>query len=169
MSKASELKRALIEAVGANPNLPINAKVVSIEDNTCSVELAGGLVISDVRLTATINSDSNSFLIVPKTQTDVLIMSQTGKLDGLFILKVDVIETIKYKNADLEFEIDGATGKVTLKKANANLGGLINNLIDTIIGAQITTISGGPGTIAPATVTQLQQIKTGFNLILNSN
>ncbi|NDP26462.1 MAG: hypothetical protein GZ087_03405 [Flavobacterium sp.] len=168
MDVAAEIKKVLKEVLGANPNLPITATVVSVEGNTCAVKLLSGLVLSDVRLSATINDDVDCFLIVPKIDSEVIIMSQTGELSGLMVVKVDAVEKISYKKSDFEFVIDGTTKKVTLKNAGANLGVLIGNLIDTISGAQIIC-PNGPGTINPTTIGQLTQIKTMFNIILNSN
>ena len=164
---ATKLKQALKEVIGANPNLPITAKVVSIQETTCTVELVGELKISDVRLCATINEDADGLVIIPKIGSEVVIMSQTGTLSGMMVVKVDAVETITYKKADFEFIVDGTTGKVTLKKSGANFGGLMNELIDAISSAQIITPSG-PGTINPTTVAQLTAIKTKFNLILNT-
>ena len=168
MDVAAEIKKALIELIGANPNLPITATIVSVQNDTCTIKLLSELVLSDVRLKATISDDTDTLLLTPKIGSEVMVMSQTGKLSGLVIIKIDSVEKIQYKKGDFEFELDGTTGKVTLKKAGANFGSLINSLIDTISTAQIVT-PNGPGTINPTTQTQLAQIKTKFNLILNSN
>jgi hypothetical protein len=167
MSKSAEIKKALIEALGANPNLPITAEVVSVQENTCTVKLVSELVLSDVRLCATISEDTDLFVLVPKIGSEVVLISQTGKLSGLMVIKVDAIQTIKYKKGTFEFIIDGTTGKVTLKKQGANFGGLINELIDAVSNAQIIT-PNGPGSINPTTINQLSQIKSKFNLILNT-
>jgi hypothetical protein len=168
MDIAAEIKKALIEVMGMNPNLPITATVVSVQNDTCTVKLLSKLVLSDVRLKATISEDTDSFLIVPKIGSEVILMSQTGALSGLMVLKVDAVERIVYKKGLFEFVIDGTTGKLTLKKGTANFGALIESLIDTISGAAIVTPSG-PGTINPVTQAQLTQIKTAFKTILNSN
>lgn len=168
MDTPSKIKQALIEALGVNPNLPITATVVSVEGKTCTVKLVSELVLSDVRLCATISDEADEFLIVPKIGSEVVLISQTGKLSGLMVLKIDSVEKIQYKKSDFEFIIDGTTGKVTLKKAGANFGSLMNDFIDAINSAQIITPSG-LGTISPATVAQLNIIKTKFNLVLNSN
>lgn len=167
MDKHSEIKR-LLEGFSMKPNLPITATVVSVENDTCAVKLSSGLVLSDVRLKATITDDEDSLLIVPKVDSEVILMSQTGALSSLMVIKVNSVESIRYKKGAFEFVVDGTTGKVTLKKGTANFGSLITNLIDTIVGAQIIT-PNGPGTISPATQAQLNQIKTTFNTILNSN
>jgi hypothetical protein len=167
MDKAAKIKQALIEALGINPNLAITAKIVSIQNTTCTVKLVSELVLTDVRLCATINESEDLFVMVPKIGSEVVLMSQTGKLSGLMVIKVDAIETISYKKGQFEFSIDGTTGKVTLKNRNKNFGTLIGNLIDTVANAIIDTPSG-PGAINAVTKTQLQQLKTQFNLILNS-
>lgn len=166
MDTAAEIKKALIELIGANPNLPITATVVSVQGDTCTIKLLSELVLSDVRLNATISDDIDTLLITPKVGSEVMVMSQTGKLSGLVVIKIDSVEKIKYKKGDFEFEVNGTTGKVTLKKTGANFGLLINNLIDTISGLVIMTPSG-PGSISPTSVAKLNQIKTKFNTILN--
>jgi hypothetical protein len=168
MDVAAEIKKALIELIGANPNLPITATIVSVQNETCTIKLLSELVLSDVRLKATVSDDTDTLLITPKIGSEVMVMSQTGKLSGLVIIKIDSVEKIQYKKGDFEFEVDGTTGKITLKKSGANFGSLINSLIDTISAAQIVTPTG-PGTINPITQTQLANIKTKFKLILNSN
>ena len=117
MDTSAEIKQALSKALGITPNLAITATVVSVENDTCTVKLLSELVLSDVRLKATISDDEDSFLIVPKIDSEVILMSQTGALSGLMVLKVDAVESIRYKNGDFEFIVDGATGKVTLEKA----------------------------------------------------
>jgi hypothetical protein len=168
MGKDSEIKRALIEALGVNPNLPLTATVISVENDTCTIELVTGLKLSDVRLNATISEEPDTFIIVPKIGSEVIVMSQTGKLSGMIVLKMDTVEKIEYKKGDFEFTVDGTTGKLTLKKSGANLGSLIDNLITTISGAIIDT-PNGPGAINAVTQTQLNSIKSQFNQLLNSN
>ena len=168
MDVAAEIKKALVELIGANPNLPINATIVSVQNDTCTIKVLSGLELSDVRLKATISDDTDTLLITPKVGSEVMVMSQTGKLSGLVVIKVDSVEKIEYKKGDFEFVLDGTTGKITLKKSGANFGSLITSLIDTVIAAQIITPMG-TGTIDPATIAQLNQIKAKFNLILNSN
>lgn len=168
MEIAAEIKKALIELIGANPNLPIMATVVSVENDTCTIKLLSDLVLSDVRLKATVSEDTDTLLITPKIGSEVMVISQTGKLSGLVVIKIDSVEKLQYKKGSFEFELHGTTGKLTLKKDGANFGSLIKSLIDTISAAQIITPSG-PGTINPATQAQLTQIKTAFNTILNSN
>ena len=146
MDTGAEIKKALREALGINPNLAITATVVSVGVNTCSIKLAIELVLTDVRLCATISDEPDMMVIKPKVGSEVIAMSQTGKLDGLFIVKVDAVDNITFKKEDFEIIIDGTTKKVTIKNGTANLGQLMSNLIDTINSAQIITPQG-TGTI----------------------
>ena len=168
MDTAAEIKQALSKALGITPNLAITATVVSVENDTCTVKLLSELVLSDVRLKATISDDEDSFLIVPKIDSEVILMSQTGALSGLMVLKVDAVESIRYKNGDFEFLVDGATGKVTLRKSSANFGALVSDLIKEISNAIILT-PAGPGQIATSTKGKLTALDTKFKTILNTD
>lgn len=168
MDKTVQIRKALIEAVGIKPNLAITAEVVSIENTTCTVVLNTGLVIDDVRLCATINNSEDSFVLVPNIGSDVILISQTGELSGLFVARVDSLESIIYKKGDFEFKVDGKTGKVTLKNGSDNLGNLISTLITEIQNAIILT-PAGPGNIALSTKGKLEEIDTKFKTLLNSN
>lgn len=167
MDVAAEIKKALKEALGENPNLPITATVVSVEDDTCTVKLLGNLVLSDVRLKATITESLEGLLIIPKVASEVILISQTGKLSSLMVLKVSEVEKIIYKIDDFVFEVDATTKKLTFKKSGANFGALIGSLIDTISAAIITT-PNGQGSIDSTTQSKLQNIKTKFNSIINT-
>lgn len=157
---ATKLKEALKAVVGANPNFPITAKVVSIQGTTCTVELVGELKISDVRLCATINDDADGLVIIPKIGSEVVIMSQTGTLSGMMVVKVDAVETITYKKEDFEFIVNGTNGKVTLKKDGANFGGLMNDFIDALSGMQTINSDMTTGALQPTVIAQLNAIKS---------
>jgi hypothetical protein len=168
MDLAAEIKKALQEVLGANPNLPITATVLSIENDTCTVKLLGGFVVSDVRLKATISDDEDSFLIVPKINTEVILLSQTGELSGLMVIKVDAVEKIHYKKNDFEFVVDGTTKKVTLKKEEANFGLLIAQFI-TEIKTMIIFTPAGPGKVAESSIVKLEALNTKFKTLLNND
>ena len=168
MDKSIEIKRALQETLGIKPNLPMTATVLAVDNDTCTVQLLSGFELSDVRLKATITDEKDTFLITPKINSDVVLMSQTGELSGLIVIKVDAVEKIEFKKGGLEFVVDGTTGKVTLKKGAVNLGGLMSELITNIKKLVIMTPSG-PGNVAPSSITKLSQLETKFKQILNTN
>jgi hypothetical protein len=168
MDTPAAIKKALIELIGANPNLPITATIVSIENDTCTIKLLSGLELSDVRLKATIADDADNFLITPKKGSEVMVMSQTGALSGLVVIKVDAVEKINYKKGTFEFEIDGTTGKVLLKKGSLNFGNLVTDFITEMKTAIITT-PAGPGAMAPSTITKLTALDLKFKQLLNND
>ncbi len=168
MDKKTEIKRRLQEAVGVNPNLPITAEVVAVSGKTCSAKLASGLVVTDVRLCSVDDDSQTGLVICPKIGSEVTLLSQTGKLSGLAVVKTNEVDTITYKAQGFEFTLDGVTKKVTIKNDQANVGQLIGNLIQTISAAQVIC-PDGVGTISPATQTQLELIKTQFETVLNTD
>ncbi len=165
MDNNTKIKR-LLQGFSPEPNLPITATVVSIEKDTCTVKLASGLVLSDVRLKATVTDDEDSFLIIPKVDSEVVLMSQTGTLNGLMVIKVNAVERFQYKKGKLEFIIDGKTETVTLKKDKDNFGTLISNLITEISNAIIFTPTAGPGSISSTTKKNLTELDNKFKTIL---
>jgi hypothetical protein len=168
MDTAAEIKKSLMSVLGITPNLPLTATVVSVEGSTCTIKLLDELELSDVRLTATIGESEDGLIIKPKVGSEVIVMSQTGTLSSLMVVKVNEIDTLTYKNADFEFIVDGVTKKVTIKNSQANVGSLINSFIDAISAAVLIT-PAGPGSIAPSTITALNNVKLMFNLILNTD
>lgn len=168
MDKPAQIKQALIEALGFNPNLPITAEVVSIENTTCTVKLNSELIIDDVRLCATISDDHDVFLMVPQVGSFVILISQTGELSGLIVMKADQFDTISFKKGDFEFKVDAVEGKMTLKNGSENFGSLISSLITEIKSAIIQT-PAGPGNIAKSTQLKLTALDTKFKTLLNSN
>lgn len=168
MDKPAQIKQALIEALGFNPNLPITAEVVSVENTTCTVKLNSGLVVDDVRLCATISDDNDVFLMVPQVGSFVILISQTGELSGLIVMKADQFDTISFKKGDFEFKVDAVEGKMTLKNSSENFGALISSLLVEIQNAIILT-PAGPGSISQTTKTKLMQLDSKFKTLLNSN
>lgn len=168
MDKSAKIKQALLDALAINPNLAITAEVVSIQETTCTIKLVSDLVLTDVRLCATINESDDLFVVVPKVGSEVVLISQTGNLSGLLVIKVDAVESISYKKGDFEFLVDGTTGKVTLKNETCNFGDLVSSLISEIQNAIILT-PAGPGKIAPTTKLKLTELDTKFKTLLNSN
>ncbi|SDX12082.1 hypothetical protein [Flavobacterium degerlachei] len=168
MDTAAEIKQALIKALGITPNLAITATVVSIENDTCTVKLLSELVLSDVRLKATISDGEDRFLIVPKINSEVILMSQTGTLSSLMLIKVDAVESIRYKKGDFEFAVDGTSGKVTLKNSSNNFGALVTQFI-TEIKTMIILTPTGPGKVAPSSITKFEALDAKFKTLLNSD
>ncbi|BFM42670.1 hypothetical protein CFS9_13110 [Flavobacterium sp. CFS9] len=168
MDKPAQIKQALRDALGVNQNLPFTAEVVSVENTTCTVKLDSGLVIDDVRLCATINESEDVFLMVPQIGSFVVLISQTGELSGLIVMKADHFDSMLYKKGNFEFKIDATEGKLTLKNGSESLGKLVSSLISEIQNAIIVTPAGS-GSISPTTKGKLIELDNKFKTLLNSN
>ncbi len=169
MDTAAEVKKALREALGINPNLAITATVVSIENDTCTVKLVSELVLSDVRLKATSSDDEDSFIIEPKVGSEVILMSQTGELSGLMVIKVDQVAKFIYKQNGLEFTVDSADGKVLLKNGDTSLFEVFQLLTDLLKQFKVFTPNGPSGAPLPTTITSINQMETKFKQILKAS
>ena len=166
MDTSAEIKRALIKALGITPNLAITATVVSIENDTCTVKLLSELVLSDVRLKATISDDEDSFLIIPKVDSEVILMSQTGELSGLMVLKVNEVAKIKYKQGDTEFIVDSEDGKFQLKNGDTNLKNVFESLADILKQLKVSTGMGPSGTPLPDNIIAIEQWQQEYGNLL---
>lgn len=163
----AQIKAKLREIVGGSVTIPLSCEVVSIQGTSCTVKIAGGLELPDVRLRATISNSTDELLITPKEGSKALVWSVTGTLEDLVLLKCDQIAKITYKQGDLEFGLDSATQKVTIKNNTTSLGDLMNELHDIITNLKVTTPSGPSTGVLPDTTASLLQFKTNFQQLLN--
>lgn len=164
MDKTAEIKK-LLEGFGLKPNLPITAKVVSIEGDTCTVKLDSSLVLSDVRLKATIG-ENDYFLAEPKIGSSVVVFSQTGEMSGLFVLKVDQIAKFKYKQSGLEIVADSEDEKVSLKNATVDFKEVLDDLAALLKQLKVFTPVGPSGTPLPDTILAIEQFELKVGQIL---
>lgn len=169
MAELSEIKKKLREIVGANPNLPITAIVKAVDNDHCTVELKSGLILSDVKLKATITEGADYFILVPKVDSTVLMMSLTGQLDNLTIIKVDEVEQIIYKQNGLEFTIDSTDKKILIKNENTSLYELFDLLTTLLSEFKVFTPVGPSGTALPPTVLKITELTTKFKQLLKQS
>lgn len=166
MADLTEIKKKIIEIVGANANLPIKGIVKTIDVNSCSVEINDDLIVTDVKLKATLNESENYFQVVPKVGSKVLIISLTGDLDNLSIIKVDEVERFEFKQEGLEFLLDSSDKKVMIKNGEVSLIDVFTNLSTLLKQFKVFTPSGPSGTPLPNTVTQIEGLEEDFNKLL---
>lgn len=164
--KGTEIKNKLREIVGANPNLPIQAEVTSLEDDTCSVILASGLELNDVRLKASIGGDDNYFIQRPKIGSKVILLSITGNLDDLMIIKIDEVENFEFSQNGLEILIDSEDGKVKVKNSETSLLEIFQKNVDLLKIFKVFTPSGPSGTALPNVVLKINEFETEFKKLL---
>jgi hypothetical protein len=169
MDKAAEVKKALKEILNIRPNLPLTATVVKIQGDTCTVKLLSGLEISEVRLKAVDDDESDRLVLIPKEGSQVLIMSQTGELSGLFVIKVNKVKSIIYKQNGFEFKLESESKKLTLKNEDASLYDVFNELCALIKTLKVFTPSGVSGVPIPTTIAKINQVETKFKRLLNKD
>jgi len=166
MDKIAELKKNLRIVVGADANYPVRGTIESIEGQTCSVKLASGLVVPDVRLKATIGTGNDYVLITPAVGSDVLMLSGNGTLDDLTVIKVDQSEKTEIRQGGLIILIDSTDGKVQVKNDNASLVDIFNDLAELIKVLKVSTPMGPSGVPLPDTITSLNQWQVKFKQLL---
>ena len=167
MAEPSEIKKKLREAVGIKDNLPITATVKEVQVETCTVELAGGLKLTGVRLKATINGGENFMITTPKVDSTVLLLSLTGNLDNLVVVKVDQVEKITYYGANgLKVVIDSNDGKVAIQNDSVSLVQILTLLSELLKVFKVNTPAGPSTNILPDTLASIVEFETKFNQLL---
>ncbi|WP_435138922.1 hypothetical protein [Formosa sp. A9] len=166
MPDVTEIKRLLREIVGANPNLPIPAKVLNVAGDVCTVELKGGLQLSDVKLKATSNENESFVLVTPKVNTMVLLLSLSGKLDNLTIIKVDEVEKIELVQGDLKVLVDSSDNKIGIENGSCSINELFQDLTDLLKQFKVVTPSGPSTALTPETLLAVEQFEIKFKTLL---
>ncbi|ROH98413.1 hypothetical protein EGI16_21500 [Chryseobacterium sp. G0240] len=165
MDKYKKLRQNIQQIVGANPNLPIDGIVKSIEGNTCTVELSDGFEVSDVRLKAT-TDENDHLLVVPKVGSSVLMISTDLTVDNLTVIKCDQASKMIFNENGLTVEIDSTDGRVKIKNSETSLFDIMQDLTTLLKQLKVYTPAGPSGTPLPDSVVQIQQFETKFKKIL---
>jgi len=166
MADLKELKKLIREIVGANSNLPITATVVSVQGESCTVELSSGLVLTDVKLKATISEGNNYMKLVPKKGSTVLLLSLSGDLSNLTVIKVDEIEKLEFKQDGLEILIDSTDGKLEIKNEQVSFKEILADLTSLLNQFKVNTPAGPSTNIMPDTVVLIDAFETKFKQLL---
>ena len=95
MADYSEIKKLIKEIVGNQQNLPITGIVKSIQGDTCTVEIAGEFSVSDVKIKAT-SGKTDFFMLVPVIGSTVSMLSLSGGLENLIIIKTDNVARFEF-------------------------------------------------------------------------
>ncbi len=165
MDKAAEVKKLLRNVVGTQNNLPLPAEVVSVEGDHCSVKI-NGLVLTEVKLKATLGAGENQLLVTPKVGSNVLLMSLTGELDNLTVIKIDEPESIQFTQNGLDFLLDGKDGKVAIQNEEISLADLFGELKTLVENLTVSTAVGPSGTPLPPTIQALADFKTNVDKLI---
>lgn len=169
MGADAEIKRLIREIAGTDAKsksmVVLVGEVVSIEAESCTVKI-DDLEIPDVRLKATINEASDYLLLKPKKGTMVMMISLTGQMDDLAVIRCDEVEFVEYKQNGLNVLIDSKDKKVSVKNDNVSLVDLFTQIKDIITNLKVLTPSGPSTGLLPDTVTALTQFTFKFKQLL---
>ena len=166
MDKASELKKRLREVVGLDLILPITGTVVSVDTDHCRVKLKSGLIVSDVKLQATISRGSNFLRLIPKVDSTVVMISLTADLNNLTVVKFDEVEKVEYSQNGLEVLIDSTDRKVSIKNSEASLVEVLEDLTTLLKSFKVYTPAGPSGTALPDSVVLINQLEVKYKKLL---
>lgn len=160
---ASEIRQYIQAIVGDMSNLPVSGVVQSVERETCSVELVGGLVVSDVRLKATVSGSDKKLLLTPKIGSTVLMLSSDLTVSNLTVIAVDEVEKIEILTDSLSIVVDD---KVSIKNDSTNLLDVFSDLFALLRTFQVTTPSGPSGAVLTPTVKKINAVEKSIKTLL---
>lgn len=168
MEKIAEIKKKLKEVVGAYPNYPIVGTVLSIQGESCTVQLVNGLVLTDVKINATVTDGEDYLLLVPAFNSEVLMLSGDGTLSNLYIIKVNEVAQFKFSQSGMKVEFDGLDKKIKIENGTVNLKDLFTDLATILNSLKVGVVAlGAPsGTITPDVVALVSDFSTKVNLLL---
>lgn len=168
MDKIAEIKKRLKEVVDANPNYPIVGTVTAVDGETCSVKLVSGLVLSDVKINASVNGSADYLILEPAINSDVLLLSGDGTLSNLYLIKVDQIGKFKFSQSGMKVEFDSIDKKINIENGTVNLKDLFADLATILNNLKVGVVAlGAPsGTITPDVVTLVSKFSTKVNALL---
>ena len=164
--KKKQLKKNIQKIVGLKPNYPINATVSAISGKTCSVKLSGGLEITDIKLTATTETGTDYFIMVPKVGSDVMMISSDGSIDNLTVIKCNQVESFSYSQNGLSIDIDSKTKKISLKNNEVDLKDIFADIVDALQTLKVFTAVGPSEVPIPTSMAKINKIETDFKKIL---
>lgn len=165
MGDFTEIKKKLKEIVAANSNLPISGVVEAVSGDSCSVKIKSGLVLTDVKLKATIGNE-DYLILTPKVGSNVLLLSLSGDLENLTVIKVDQLEKMEYSQGGLIVLADSEDGKVSIKNGQASFVDILSDLATLLKQIKVSTGVGPSGTPLPDSIVAIEQFETKINQLL---
>jgi hypothetical protein len=144
------------------------AKVVSVEGETCTVEIEGQKIfkVSDVRLKPTTGNTYN-MLITPKTGSYALIASISGDLRDLQVLSADEIDKIEITQENMQIKLDAEAGTLSIENNDVSLFDLFTEITSLLrTKYKVYTPAGPSGLALPDTIAALNAFETNFKKLL---
>ncbi|WP_107039971.1 hypothetical protein [Brumimicrobium mesophilum] len=166
MSEYAKIKELIRAIVGDMSNLPIFGTVTSVDSETCTIKLSSGLKIPDVRLRATVDGSTDFLKLIPKIGSKALVLSITGELDDLVMIKCDETEKIEYSQDGLIISIDSTDKKISIKNDTTSLHDIFDKLSALITNLKVNTPAGPSVGLLPDTIAELEVFETTYNSLL---
>lgn len=167
MDKYSKFVEILQKGIIPQKAVPLMIGTVkAVDGETCTVAF-GTLELSEIRLKAAIDGNTNRLLITPKKDSKVWVGSLTGDLKDLVVLKADEVEILEYKQNGLKFLLDSKTKKITIENDQVNLKSILQSLSDLLKNFKVNTPSGPSVSVLPDTMNAIIQFENDFKQILN--
>lgn len=148
--------RRMSRAPGGKFSLLIGT-VKTIDGDTCTVD-----DYEDVRLNSIIDDLESQFTIYPKVGSKVIIGRLEGE-DDAFVIRCSEIDKVHIKIGEQLFEM--AEGKFKIKTGSYDLKSILNDTLQQLASAVITTPSG-PGNFSPNDITKWNSLKNEVNQLL---
>lgn len=122
MNKRAQIAGLLGDMLGRGHNSSVlfTAQVVSVQGDTCTINI-DGLELSDVRLTPTTTERDDTLLLTPSTGSYVLVGSLSGDLGNLCVLSMDTLDSLEFTIGDIGVFVD----KEGIVLNGGSLGGLV--------------------------------------------
>jgi hypothetical protein len=166
MDTPAEIKALLKKIVGANSNLPITGEVVSVQGESCTVKLVSGLELTDVKLKATVNEQEDFILVTPKVGSNVIMLSSTGDLNSLTVIKTDQFEKMEISQGGLIILVDSSDGKISIKNQQVTLKEILTDLGTLLKSLKVYTSTGPSGAPLPDSILAIESFETKINQLL---
>lgn len=138
MTREQEI-RELIRKIASNNTLGVfTAEVVSVENNTCTIQIHD-LKLTGVRLTSVTNKSTNTIVITPSVGSVVSVIDMGGEYRDLVVFQYTEIDKITINN--------GTLGGLTITPKLVTQLGKLSARLDAVISAlkkgTVTAQDGG--------------------------
>lgn len=164
MGKETEIRQAFIKMLDLQSDAFIRGVVKSVSNQTCSVELPGGLIITEVKLKAIISEDEDYIIETPLVGSDVLL---TGTLNDVVVLKCDKIQKFEFSQGGLKVIYDSNDKKVSIKNEQVSLLDVLLEFTNHLKTDYRQYTSQGPTNGAlPTSVQAISEIENKFKQLL---
>ena len=166
MTKDQQIKEELRKMMAVGEKVALfNAKVISVEGDTCTIQLPSKLELSGVKLRAGV-ANEDGLVAEPKANSLVLIADLQGNLNSLTVVQAEEVAKFRYKQSGLEFLFDSTDKKVQIKNDQTSLADLFQGVVDILTTFAVTTSSGPSGTALPTSLAKIEAWKVKFKQLL---